>query len=132
MLSTGKKLSLASLMCFTAVFSLNLQAAEQAEITAADCSKAATEKSGHDPAKTSSADNTAAKGAGAGALGGTAVRAVQGKDNLAKGAVIGGAVGGAVGARKSKKGQQKATAAQEAYQTEYNSCLKKNGLEPSN
>jgi len=49
-----------------------------------------------------------------------------------KGAVIGGALGGAVGARKSKKGKEKAAANQEAFQTEYNSCLKENGLEADN
>lgn len=127
-----KNLTLIVFSCFTVAFSLNLYAADSAETIKANCSKAATEKTGYDPAKSSSSGNTAAKGAGAGALGGTAVRAIQGKDNLAKGAVIGGALGGAAGARKSKKGQEKAAASQDAYQTQYNSCLKENGLEPDN
>lgn len=125
-----KSLTLIAFSCLTIVFTQNLYAADSAEGIIASCSKMATEKSGHDPAKAStSSGNTAAKGAGAGVLGGTAVRAIQGKDNLAKGAVIGGALGGAAGARKNKKNQQKAAASQEAYQKEYNSCLKENGLE---
>jgi hypothetical protein len=99
-----------------------------AETIKASCSKTATEKTGHNPEQTASSGNTAAKGAGAGVLAGTAVRAVQGKDNLAKGAVIGGAVGGGLGARKNKKAQQQAASSHEAYQTQYNSCLKENGL----
>lgn len=123
-----KSLTLLVFSCITVAFTLNLFAADSAEAIKANCSKTATEKTGYDPAKASSSGNSAAKGAGAGALGGTAVRAAQGKDNLAKGAVIGGALGGAAGARKSRKGQENAAASKDAYQTQYNSCLKENGL----
>ena len=122
--SVSKNLTLAIFSSISVAFSLNLYAADTAETVESSCSKSATEKTGYDPAKTSSSSNSAGKGAGAGALTGTAVRAAQGKDNLAKGAVIGGAVGGGLGARKSKKGQQQAATSQEAYQKEYNSCLK--------
>ena len=126
--STRKKLALTLFSCVTVAFTVNLYAADSAETIKANCSKTATEKTGYNPAQASSSSNTAAKGAGAGALTGTAVRAAQGKDNLAKGAVIGGAVGGGLGARKNKKTQQQAATSQEAYQTQYNSCLKDNGL----
>jgi hypothetical protein len=128
MILTRKELALTLFSCLTVAFTANLYAAESAETIKTNCSKTATEKTGHDPAKAASSGSTTGKTAAGGALAGTAVRAAQGKDNLAKGAVIGGAVGGGVGARRSKKGQQKAADSQEAYQTQYNSCLKENGL----
>jgi hypothetical protein len=76
MITARKKLTLTIFACFTVVFALNLYAADSAETIKASCRKNATEKTGYDAAKASSSGNTAAKGAGAGALGGTAVRAI--------------------------------------------------------
>lgn len=129
--SVKKILSLTVLSCISTTYSLNLQAADPVETIKAGCSKIATDKTGYDPAKSSSGGSTVAKGAGAGAVGGTVVRAVQGK-SLLKGAAIGAAVGAGGGALKSNKDKKKAVLNQDAYQTEYNSCLKKNGLVPEN
>jgi hypothetical protein len=124
-------LSLTALSCITAAFSLNLQAADSVETIKAGCSKTASDKTGYDPAKASSGSSTVAKGAGAGAVGGTVVRAIQGK-SLLKGAAIGAAAGAGAGALKSNQDKKKAVLNQDAYQTEYESCLKKNGLVPDN
>ncbi|HBE92365.1 MAG TPA: hypothetical protein DDW55_07485 [Gammaproteobacteria bacterium] len=129
--SVKKILSLTVLSCITTTYALNLQAADTVETIKAGCSKIATDKTGYDPAKASSGGSTVAKGAGAGAVGGTVVRAVQGK-SLLKGAAIGAAAGAGGGALKSNKDKKKAVLNQDAYQTEYNSCLKKNGLVPEN
>ena len=59
------------------------------------------------------------------------MRAIQGK-SLLKGAAIGAAVGAGGGALKSNKDKKKTVLSQDAFQTEYNSCLKKNGLVPEN
>jgi hypothetical protein len=129
--SVRKVLSVTAVACITATFTLNLHAADPVETIKAGCSKIATDKTGYDPAKTSSSGSTVAKGAGAGAAGGTVVRAIQGK-SLLKGAAIGAAVGAGGGALKSNKDKKKAVLSQDAFQTEYNSCLKKNGLVPEN
>ena len=107
----------------------NIYAAETVETIKAGCSKIATDKTGYDPAKASSGSSTVAKGAGAGAVGGTVVRAVQGK-SLLKGAAIGAAAGAGAGALKNNQDKKKAVVNQDAYQTEYNNCLRKNGLVP--
>lgn len=131
MKSTGKILPLTVLSFITVAISFNLYAADPVETIKAGCSKIATDKTGYDPAKASSSGSTVAKGAGAGAAGGTVVRAVQGK-SLLKGAAIGAAVGAGGGALKSNQDKKKAVLNQDAYQTEYESCLKKNGLAPEN
>lgn len=129
--SVRKVLSVTAAACITVTFALNLHAADPVETIKAGCSKIATDKTGYDPAKAASGGSTVAKGAGAGAAGGTVVRAIQGK-SLLKGAAIGAAVGAGGGALKSNKDKKKAVLSQDAFQTEYNSCLKKNGLVPEN
>lgn len=106
-------------------------AADPVETIKAGCSKIASDKTGYDPSKTSSSGSTVAKGAGAGAAGGTVVRAIQGK-SLLKGAAIGAAAGAGAGALKSNNDKKKAVLDQDAYEKEYESCLKKNGLVPEN
>lgn len=117
--------------CMAAFSFTNLHAADPVETIKAGCSKIATDKTGYDPSKSSSSGSTVAKGAGAGAAGGTVVRAIQGK-SLLKGAAIGAAAGAGAGALKSNNDKKKAVLDQDAYETEYNNCLKKNGLVPDN
>lgn len=116
--------------CMAAFSFTNLHAADPVETIKAGCSKIATDKTGYAPSKSSSG-STVAKGAGAGAVGGTVVRAIQGK-SLLKGAAIGAAAGAGAGALKSNNDKKKSVLDQDAYQTEYNNCLKKNGLVPDN
>ena len=94
------------------------------------CHYQAVEKSGYDPDKANSG-KTVAKGAGAGAAGGTAVRAIQGK-SLLKGAAVGAAAGAAVGGVKKNKDKKQAVAGEANYKTEYDSCLRSRGLVPEN
>ncbi|GBE08995.1 MAG TPA: hypothetical protein ENG90_07110 [Gammaproteobacteria bacterium] len=94
------------------------------------CHYQAVEKSGYNPEKSKSS-NTVAKGAGAGAAGGTAVRAIQGK-SLLKGAAIGAAVGAAGGGLKKNQDKKKAVLGESNYKTEYDSCLRSRGLNPEN
>ncbi len=94
------------------------------------CHYQAVEKSGFDPQKTKSG-NTTAKGAGVGAAGGTAVRAIQGK-SLLKGAAIGAAAGAAAGGVKKNKAKKQAVLGEANYKTEYDNCLRSRGLVPEN
>jgi len=94
------------------------------------CHHQAVEKSGYNPEKSNSG-NTTAKGAGVGAAGGTAVRAIQGK-SLLKGAAIGAAAGAAAGGVKKNQDKKKAVLGEANYKTEYDSCLRSRGLVPEN
>lgn len=94
------------------------------------CHHQAVEKSGFDPEKAKSS-NTVAKGAGAGAVGGTAVRAIQGK-SLLKGAAIGAGVGAAGGGLKKNRDKKQAVLSESHYKSEYENCLRSRGLNPEN
>lgn len=94
------------------------------------CHYQAVEKSGYDPKKASSS-NTVAKGAGVGAAGGVAVRALQGK-SLLRGAAIGAGVGAAGGGLKKNRAKKQAVLGESNYKTEYDSCLRSRGLVPEN
>ena len=94
------------------------------------CHYQAVEKSGYDPEKSKSG-NTVAKGAGVGAAGGTAVRAIQGK-SLLKGAAIGAAAGAAAGGVKKNQDKKQAVLGEANYKTEYDNCLRSRGLVPEN
>ena len=111
-------------------FSATIHAADPVETIKAGCSKIATDKTGYNPAS-ANGNSTVAKGAAAGAVGGTVVRAIGGK-SLLKGAAIGAAAGAGAGALKKNSDKKKAVLSQDAYETEYNNCLKKNGLVPEN
>lgn len=119
------------MLSLTSLTSFQAHSADPVETIKAGCSKIATDKTGYDPASSSSSGSTVAKGAGAGAAGGTVVRAIQGK-SLLKGAAIGAAAGAGAGALKSNNDKKKAVLDQDAYEKEYESCLKKNGLVPEN
>ncbi len=95
------------------------------------CHQEAVEKSGYDPANTPSTGKTVAAGAGIGAAGGAAVRAIQGK-SLLKGAAIGAAVGAAAGGLKSNQDKKQAVLNEQNYKTEYDNCLKRRGFVPEN
>ncbi len=126
--------SKSTLLICSILFSLNSLAATNTSDPVADakklCHYQAVEKSGYDPQKPAS-KNTVAKGAGAGAAGGTAVRAIQGK-SLLKGAVIGAGVGAAGGGLKKNQDKKKAVLGESNYKTEYDSCLRSRGLNPEN
>jgi len=94
------------------------------------CHHQAAEKSGFNPQQAKTG-NTTAKGAGAGAAGGTAVRAIQGK-SLLKGAAIGAAVGAAAGGAKKNSDKKQAVLGEANYKTEYDNCLRSRGLVPEN
>lgn len=94
------------------------------------CHHQAVEKSGYDPQK-SKPSNTTAKGAGVGAAGGTAVRAIQGK-SLLKGAAIGAAAGAVAGGLKNNQDKKKAVLGEANYKTEYDNCLLSRGFVPEN
>jgi hypothetical protein len=123
-----------ALIISTVVFSLSSYTLANANDPIADskklCHHQAVEKSGFDPQKAKSG-NTTAKGAGAGAAGGTAVRAIQGK-SLLKGAAIGAAAGAAVGGAKKNKTKKQAVLGEANYKTEYDNCLRGRGLVPEN
>ena len=94
------------------------------------CHYQAVENSGYDPEKANSG-KTVAKGAGAGAAGGTAVRAIQGK-SLLKGAAVGAAAGAAAGGVKKNRDKKQAVVGEANYKTEYDNCLRSRGLVPEN
>lgn len=94
------------------------------------CHHQAVEKSGFNPEQAKTG-NATAKGAGVGAAGGTAVRAIQGK-SLLKGAAIGAAAGAAAGGVKKNKAKKQAVLGEADYKTEYDSCLRSRGLVPEN
>jgi len=123
-----------TLIISSVIFSLSSYNLATANDPVADskklCHHQAVEKSGFDPQKTKSG-NTTAKGAGAGAAGGTAVRAIQGK-SLLKGAAIGAAVGAAAGGAKKNKDKKQAVLGEANYKTEYDNCLRSRGLVPEN
>ncbi len=123
-----------TLLFSTAIFSMNAFTIASAQDPIADskklCHYQAVEKSGYDPQKAKSS-NTVAKGAGAGAVGGTAVRALQGK-SLLKGAAIGAGAGAAAGGLKKNKAKKAAVLGESNYKTEYDSCLRSRGLVPEN
>jgi len=123
-----------ALILSSVLFSLNSLTAAYATDPVADakklCHYQAVEKSGYDPKKAKSS-NTVAKGAGVGAAGGTAVRAIQGK-SLLKGAAIGAAAGAAGGGLKKNKAKKQAVLGESNYKTEYDSCLRSRGLVPEN
>ncbi|MFW2438512.1 MAG: hypothetical protein ACN4GR_03985 [Arenicellales bacterium] len=122
------------LIISTVIISLSLHTLANANDPIADskklCHHQAVEKSGYDPEK-AQGSNTVAKGAGAGAAGGTAVRAIQGK-SLLKGAAIGAAAGAAVGGAKKNKTKKQAVLGDANYKTEYDNCLRGRGLVPEN
>jgi hypothetical protein len=126
--------TLTTLLITSSMISFNCVAEAQKPDPVADsktiCHHQAVEKSGYNPKQTNSG-NTTAKGAGAGAAGGTAVRAIQGK-SLLKGAAIGAAAGAAVGGAKKNKAKKQAVLGEANYKTEYDSCLKSRGLVPEN
>jgi len=123
-----------ALIISSVIFSLSSYTLANANDPIADskklCHHQAVEKSGYDPEK-AQGSNTVAKGAGAGAAGGTAVRAIQGK-SLLKGAAIGAAAGAAVGGAKKNKTKKQAVLGEANYKTEYDSCLRSRGLVPEN
>ncbi|MEA1890486.1 MAG: hypothetical protein U9N50_12000 [Pseudomonadota bacterium] len=125
---------LPALIFSSVIFSLSSYTLATANDPIADakklCHHQAVEKSGYNPEKTKSG-NTTAKGAGAGAAGGTAVRAIQGK-SLLKGAAIGAAAGAAAGGIKKNKDKKAAVIGESTYKTEYESCLRSRGLNPEN
>jgi len=127
------KLRPALIIC-TVIFSLSSYTLANANDPIADskklCHHQAVEKSGYDPEK-AQGSNTVAKGAGVGAAGGTAVRAIQGK-SLLKGAAIGAAAGAAVGGAKKNKTKKQAVLGEANYKTEYDNCLRSRGLVPEN
>jgi len=114
-----------SLLSFSSAF-----AQDKIEDSKKLCHFQAVEKSGFDPTKSKSS-NTVAKGAGAGAVGGVAVRAIQGK-SLLKGAVIGAGAGAAGGGLKKNRDKKQAVLAEALYKSEYENCLRKRGLNPEN
>lgn len=120
--------------CVTAMFSLISFTTAMAQDPIGDskklCHYQAVEKSGFDPTKGKSS-KTVAKGAGAGAAGGTAVRAIQGK-SLLKGAAIGAGVGAAGGGLKKNRDKKQAVLSESLYKSEYENCLRKRGLNPDN
>jgi len=123
-----------SIIISSAIFSVGSYTLATANDPIADskklCHHQAVEKSGYNPEKAKSS-NTTAKGAGAGAAGGTAVRAIQGK-SLLKGAAIGAAAGAAAGGVKKNKDKKAAVIGESNYKTEYDSCLRSRGLNPEN
>ncbi len=127
------KLLPAFLFC-TAAFSLSTNSFAIANDPVADakklCQYQASEKSGYKPGNTQD-NNTVAKGAGAGAVGGTAVRAIQGK-SLLKGAAIGAGVGAAGGVMKKNRNKKQAVLNESHYKSEYENCMRKRGFKPEN
>lgn len=127
------KLLPAFLFC-TAAFSLSTLASANANDPVADakklCQYQASEKSGYNPGK-AQGSKTVAKGAGAGAVGGTAVRAIQGK-SLLKGAAIGAGVGAAGGGLKKNRNKKQAVLSESHYKSEYDNCMRKRGFNPDN
>ena len=122
-------LTCSALSCIVMVFPHSLYATESRESVEKECSRLATDKTGYNPSNTSSSSNTIAKGAAIGAAAGTVVRAVGGK-RLLKGAAIGAAAGAGAGALKNNQDKKKAMTDRQAYQKEYENCLKEKGLAP--
>lgn len=107
------------------------QAADKRAQAEADCSRLARDKTGYNPSSQSSSSNIA-KGAAIGAAGGAAGGALTANKKTSKkaaqGAVIGAAAGAGVAAISDNEKKKSAAQSSDAYQREYQNCLKDKGF----
>jgi len=107
------------------------QAADKRVQAEADCARLARDKTGYNPSSQSSSSNIA-KGAAIGAAGGAAVGALTANKKTSKkaaqGAVIGGAAGAGIAAISDNEKKKAAAQSRDAYQREYQNCLKDKGF----
>ena len=106
------------------------QAADKRAQAEADCSKLATDKTGYNPANPPATSSNIGKGAAIGAAGGAVVGAISSNKSkkVVQGAVIGGAAGAGIGAIQDNEKKKAAAQSRDAYQREYQNCLKDKGF----
>jgi hypothetical protein len=107
------------------------QAADKRVQAEADCARLARDKTGYNPASPASTSSNIGKGAAIGAAGGAVIGAATAKKNTSKkavqGAAIGAAAGAGVGALQDNEKKKQAAQTREAYQREYETCLREKG-----
>ena len=108
------------------------QAADKRMQAEADCARLARDKTGYNPSSQSSTSSNIGKGAAIGAAGGAVVGAVTANKKTSKkaaqGAAIGAAAGAGIAAISDNEKKKAAAQSRDAYQREYQNCLKDKGF----
>lgn len=121
------------------------QAADKRVQAEADCARLARDKTGYNPSSQSSTSSNIGKGAAIGAATGAAVGALSSDTNknnkknkknssnntstkVVQGAAVGAAAGAGIGAISDNEKKKAAAQSSDAYQREYQNCLKGKGF----
>ena len=124
------------------------QTADKRQQAEADCARLARDKTGYNPSSQSSTSSDIGKGAAIGAATGAAVGALSSDNNksnknnkknkksssndtttkMVQGAAVGAAAGAGIGALSDNEKKKAAAQSRDAYQREYQSCLREKGF----
>jgi len=125
------------------------QTADKRQQAEADCARLARDKTAYNPSSQSSTSSDIGKGAAIGAATGAAVGALSSDNNknsksnkknkksssssdtttkMVQGAAVGAAAGAGIGALSDNEKKKAATQSRDAYQREYQSCLREKGF----
>jgi len=96
----------------------------------ADCASLARDKTGYNSSSQSSTSSNIGKGAAIGAAGGAAVGALSSKKSkkVVQGAALGAAAGAGIAAITDNEKKKASAQSRDAYQREYQNCLKQKGF----